>query len=167
MKLLKPRGLWLLGLALFTGVVVATAPFLPERVASHFGGAGVPDGWSSRTAFVAGSLLFGAGFSSLFILVLGAIRHFPASMLNVPKAALWRTPAHHPEACVILRERGFILSALTLVWLTGMQIFLVRANPAVPPRLESAALMAWSGVYVLALAGWIAALWRRFHQGLG
>jgi uncharacterized membrane protein len=33
-------------------------PHLPDRVASHFGAGGVPDGWMSKAAFAAFSLVF-------------------------------------------------------------------------------------------------------------
>jgi hypothetical protein len=157
--------MWGTSAGLFAVMVLATASLLPERVASHFNAAGQADAWVARSAYLPGIILFGLADSSAMILVCALARWFPPSTLNVPKAALWRQPEHHPTACRILFLRSFAFAAISLIWVAGLHVFIIRAHHFHPPRLDSGPMALWAGAYVLAAVFWIAGLCRRYARG--
>lgn len=153
-----------LTLVLFVASVFYFGAALPERVASHFNAEGLADGWMSRTSHLK---LFTAVGVSLSVFVVGIcylIRFFPPSSLNVPHADYWRSPEHFPEACDYLFWNSFWLSTVLLVWMGGIHYFLVQANLATPPTLDTRALAFLSAVLIGGLILWVITLVRYFWK---
>lgn len=92
--------------------------WLPEKVASHFNGAGEADGDMSRTSYALMNLAMIVGMP---ILLLGAAKlsHvLPESMINMPNKEYWL----HPD-----RKAGSLkILDLSLAWITAAtQLFLM------------------------------------------
>jgi len=65
--------------AIYTGFVFLAilqaawyGPRLPETVASHFGGSGLPDGWMARQSYILADVAISVGVA-LFMLVMYAV----------------------------------------------------------------------------------------------
>lgn len=146
---------------------LSLAPFLgsgPARFATHFDGAGRPNGWMPPGGY---ALFMGAtGFGvALFVAGLGyAIRFFPASMLNVPNAAHWRSPEHYPRACALFFARMLWFAAMNLAWLAVLNWQVAEANARTPPSLEGAPMALTTGVYLAAVAFWVISLLLPFFK---
>lgn len=69
---------------------------LPETVASHFDGAGVPNGFQSRAMFMAIMISVQALLGFAFGVVPRLLRHMPLRMINLPHRDYWLAP-EHPE----------------------------------------------------------------------
>lgn len=71
------------------GQIAWQLPQLPEQVASHFNGAGEPDGFMSRTSFAGFMLSMVIGLP-LFMVAMGKLTRFlPNSMINMPNKEYW------------------------------------------------------------------------------
>ncbi len=156
----RTRLSWI-ALLLAAGVFMAchadSVRLLPERVATHFDGAGRANGWMSRAQHVWFSPLIHLG-ASAFILGLTSILHrLPPVLLNLPNKDHWRDPAQYPAACAFLREWSRWLAAVMLVWAIFMDRQIVLANQTQPPRLDSAAIWMLTACFLAATSA--AVLW--------
>ncbi|MFN7732329.1 MAG: DUF1648 domain-containing protein [Pirellula sp.] len=89
------------------GLQAAYCPHMPERVATHFGPSGQPDGWMSRTSAVVFQAALQIGLPSLFVWIAWAIPRFPNSMINVPHREFWLAPER--RAATLQRMSGMLL----------------------------------------------------------
>lgn len=154
----------LLALAFFVACLWRDAVGLPEKLATHFDGAGKPNGWMTRTQHLAFSTLFGLGVPTFVLGLCYSIRFLPSSTLNVPHAAYWRSVEHFPEACRILFEQGLWFAALLLIWTALLNGLIVSANRTVPPHLDNGAVMMLAGALLAGLVLWIIVLLHRFSR---
>lgn len=137
-------------------------PFLPPRVASHFGPGGQPDAWSSKEAFVAGyAIVFGA--TALFLLLVGLVLpRMPASWINLPNKEYWLAPSRRAAAVAALVGYYFWFADATLGLLFACVDVAFRFNLG---RIGRPGVAFWTlvGAYILFTTGWSVALLRRFR----
>ena len=139
-------------------------PSLPDRLATHFGATGQPNGWMTRDQHFIGITLLGFGLPAFVIGICYCIRFFPASMLNVPKASYWRSPEHYPEACRILLSWSFYFGAISFLWTGLLNYQLVLANRLNPPFLAALPVLMLSGIYIAATGILIVVLMLQFSK---
>lgn len=164
MKVRSVVGIWFVSLGIFLGVVWGTANQLPMRVATHFDGAGRPNGWMSHDAHLTFMTCFGVLMALFIAASMWSIRFFPARSLNVPNASYWRSLEHFPEACAILLNRGIVMSAATLVWLAGLGWSVVVANRTQPAYFNPWLFLPMTAVYLGFLVVWSIGMIRRFRR---
>jgi len=151
MSRLKISALILAGmLVLFLVSVAATYSLLPERLATHFGASGRPDGWMPRSHYLTSipgvGLLVAAGLVALFYV----LRFLPVSLLNIPHRDYWLTPERLPRVWESLLVVGLRLAALELVFFLGIHFLTLYANTHPPVHLPGLAI---AGLSVASLAG--------------
>ena len=150
-----------IALLLAAGVSVAChlhwVPLLPERVATHFDGAGRANGWMSRAQHTWASPLIHLGMAAFIVGLTSFWHRLPPGMLNLPHKDHWRQPEHYPAACAFLREWSRWLAAVMLVWGILMDRLIVLANQTQPPHLDSAAIGMLTACILAATAA--AVLW--------
>ena len=154
-----PLYVWLFTVALCVFSVATSFPSLPERLATHFDAAGHPNGWSSRTAYVAFFPSFTLGVSGFVLGLTYAIRFFPASTLNVPHSDYWRSPGNYPRACAFIFRHAFWFAALIIRYAHQS---IATANLASPPVLNTGELNRNASLFLAGLALWIFSLIRFF-----
>lgn len=153
----------LLNVSLAIGVI-ASAFWLPERVASHFGTDGRANGWMARPYY----LLFTASLPAMLALILAfaarLVRSCPASFINIPRRDFWLAPERRVGTAVIIRNRlGWLFCLLTLFF-GGLHILTVVANRSHPPQLAMGGLLILVTAFLLAVTGWLAMLLMRFAE---
>jgi uncharacterized membrane protein len=149
----------------FTISLLYFLPELPDRIATHFGPNGHPNGWMTRNQHATGMTLLGFGIPAFVIGICYSIRFFPSSTLNVPSASYWRTPEHYPEACQILLRWSFWFGTVSFLWTGILNYQLVLANRLSPPLLASTTVMILSGIYIVATGVWVVLLLIQFLKG--
>ncbi len=117
------------------GQVLYYTPKLPVRVASHFGGDGVADGWQSPSGFMTFDLLMIGIMAGSFGLLPALMRRFPASMINVPNRDYWLTPERRTETLATLERSMLWIGTLTMVFLILVMHMVIAANLNPPPVL--------------------------------
>jgi uncharacterized membrane protein len=113
------------------GRCVVVWPQLPETVASHFDGRGVPNGFQSRAAFV--SII--VGVQALLGFVFGVLprilRHVSPKLINLPHRDYWLVP-EHPERRKQALDRYITWSlwfgCFTFVLMIGIFELAIAAN---------------------------------------
>jgi uncharacterized membrane protein len=162
MKTLRaPLVLLVLLYAGFFGCLALTAPQLPERVASHFGAGGEPNGWMSRSAYLQFIGIFGA-VVPLFIVVV--FRSLPVNLINVPNRDFWFAPERSAQSRDYLFRQSFWFASLMIVFFTGIHLAIVQANGHSPAQLSLPSLLGVAGFFLLGLLIWTANLFRHFSR---
>jgi uncharacterized membrane protein len=141
-------------LALNTLYIQALAAGLPERVATHFGFDGRPDGWMSRAGFTRFAVAFPVAIA-LFVLGLGyCARYTDPNSLHVANAAYWRSSEHYVQACDrLLAALGVLVGGLT-VFLAFVWHVMARAQTQEPVRIDKSALIVAALPFAVFVAGW-------------
>jgi uncharacterized membrane protein len=144
---------FVLALAIKVATLVWSAVRLPARVATHFGISGAADDWSSRSAYLAFSVVISA------VVVLGipaiglAAARGSGAALSVPHKDYWLRPENLPELRRRLTDDLLILGAITGLFMAWLDILVVRANEAAVPTLGNSFWVAL-GIYLVVVVGW-------------
>jgi serine/threonine-protein kinase len=138
-------------LAVVAGGVIAAWhwPALPERVASHFDGAGRPDGWTSRGSFVGLMLGMTVFHAAVFLGLEQLVRRSPKRWINLPHKEEWLAPGREARTREVLAAHLLALGLATIVLVDLLTAMTLATNAGGAPRLGA-------GVWIL-LAGFVAA----------
>lgn len=161
---LVPTVLLVLLMSGYLAVVFSSASLLPERVATHFGANGQPDGWMSRSGYL--NFIAGMGFGlPLFILaIIFLSRFFPASLVNVPHKDFWLAPGRKEVAQEILFDRSLWLAALMVCFFGALHYLTIMANRSEPVRLPSQLFFPVLALFLAGIIIWIISLYRSFRK---
>ncbi|KAA0918755.1 DUF1648 domain-containing protein [Dietzia sp. ANT_WB102] len=111
---------------IWLGVLAWQVAVLPDRVPTHFGPGGEPDGWSSKVGALAFSAL-GPLFALPLPLVSLLVLRWPG-LINSPNKQWWTaTAARLRRFERLIREDLWLIAAVILVTLIGVQVGITGA----------------------------------------
>ena len=96
-----PAVLLILLISGFLLFVNQTASMLPERLATHFGAGGQPNGWMSRSGYTTFISLFGVALPLFVIVICFLCRFLPAWTVNIPNREYWLSPERHSQTYAV------------------------------------------------------------------
>ena len=139
-------------------------PLLPETMASHFNGAGQPDGYQSRSAFFAlcaavlalNVAIFG-GFGVLF-------RKLPSKWFNLPNRDYWLAPERRDETIETISSQMEWFGAATLALYLYVIQMVLETNQTSSPGLDPPSMFLVIGLYLLFSAIWTIRFVLRFQK---
>ncbi len=127
------------------------AVMLPDRVATHFDGAGVANGWMTR----GGYLTFDIGITALMVLgipMLRSLANGSGAGVNIPNRDYWFRPENRETLKRLLTGDLVFIASATGLLLTWLTVSVVIANQQPEPSLGSWSLLV-VGAFVLAVVG--------------
>jgi len=135
---------------------------LPERVASHFGISGKPDGWSSKTSFIMAQSIITGIVAVLFPVIAFGLSKIPVSLINLPNKDYWLSPERKQASCAFFEGYFLWFGTATLLLLLDIfsKILLVGTGAAegLGHPLQSLA------AYIVFVVIWIAGLYLKFGK---
>jgi uncharacterized membrane protein len=150
----------LVGTAAF---VLATTPGLPDRVGTHFGPGGAADGWMTRDGYRLYMLAFVLLFVPFIVAMVGVLPRVFPRFVNLPNRDYWLAPERREATFAFLAGHACGFGVLTLALLAGVHWLLLDANRASSPHLATAPFVALLATFLVLLAVWMVALFRRFR----
>lgn len=138
-------------------------PQLPERVASHFDGAGRANGWMTKAGYAVLPLTH-LGIAALIVILGTLIHKLPPAVLNTPRPDYWRQPQHIATACAFVQQWTRWFASALLVWGIFMDRQLFLANLQQPPRLDSSAVNLLTIIFLATTATAIIWMFIRFAR---
>ncbi len=135
---------------------------LPARVASHFDGAGRPNGWMSRDGLVLWQCVLLLALGALFGVGGRLLAVTPNGLINLPNKNYWLAPERRAESVAFLTGWLRWVGAGTLAFLMGVFQFSVQANLR-RGRLDSMPFLVATGFFLAGLAIAVVWLYRRFR----
>lgn len=159
-----PRYLiWLLVL-LALAQIIWYYPRLAETMASHFDGAGRPNGWSGKGFFFGLYLVIVAFLASLFLGLGRLIGRRPE--IRLPHREYWLAPERREHTIAFLNRSLLWMGAVSLALAVVVTQLAILANFEHPPRMS--AQIYWVLLaYFIYLAAWLVRLFARFRKPRG
>jgi uncharacterized membrane protein len=144
--------------------VDATTGILPERVATHFGGGGRPNGWMTRDGYRVFMLSFVTLLPLFMVLMAGVMPRLFPNATNIPNRHYWMAPQRRDQALRFLAAHACWLGCLMVVFILAIHVLLLQANHGMPVRLPERPFFMLLGGFALALVVWIIVLVWRFRR---
>lgn len=148
----------------FAAYVWLTAAQLPERVATHFGMAGEPNGWMTRAGHVQFTLLFGLGVPAFVLGIFAIIGRCGDRWLNIPNKEYWLAPERRQATFDFIARQGFWFAGLFIAFLAGIHHSILAANSRSPVALPASDVGWIAGPYLVATLVWVAIFIGRFAR---
>jgi len=163
-KKMKPASVivFLVCIAILAVAAIDGHQQLPDKIASHFNGSGVANGWMDKLSFTTTMLAAGFGIPALVIAIMYSIRFFPAKYLNVPCPSYWREPDNYNKACDFLFISSFWFASAFLIWQVFFFRLIVSANQVSPAHLNSGLTILMTVPLLVFTLAWIIAIVLRF-----
>lgn len=114
---------------------------LPENLASHFGKAGLVNGWQSKAAFISMELAIIVLATGVSFGIPRIIEAMPVSLINLPHKDFWLSPERRDSTLAYMRVWTAWLGCALLAFLLFVMELVYRANLQTPPRLNVAAFV--------------------------
>jgi hypothetical protein len=144
--------------------ILVTAGALPELVASHFGGAGVPNALMTKTAYLVFMLVFSAGLPAFVIgFTALALRIAPGSF-HFPNRKLWLSPQYREETIRYLDARTPWLGSLLCLFMGYVHWTIVNANSVLPVQLPVTRLFGGLVVFLALVLLWCTLVLMKFSR---
>jgi uncharacterized membrane protein len=137
---------------------------MPDVVATHFDGAGRPNGGMTRAGMVGFQLMMLGITAAAFLGLPVLLGRLSPTLINIPNREYWLAPERRAASMAALQNWMAVMGCGVVVLLMAVTALLRHANQASPPRLSSTALLACLGAFLVYMAGTIVALYRRFPR---
>ena len=137
---------------------------LPNTIASHFNGAGVPNAWQPKQLFFALYAFVLLLSACLYLFLPRAVVTMPPELVNLPNKAYWLAPEHRAETADFLIDHFARFGAATLALVIAVFQLAITANlpgaqPTLPPAIWGF-LIAYLGFAVI----WLIMLFAKFKR---
>ena len=136
MTLRRPILTLLVLLISFAALIVVTCPTLPERLATHFGASGQPNGWMSRSGNALAIYLTAVALAGLIVGIMYAVRFFPPRVINLPARDYWLASERREETYRFLLRQGLWFACMEIAFMAGLYWLVTQANLVTPARLD-------------------------------
>ena len=154
---------------LFTEIAVVTfilltAGVLPEYVASHFDGDGIPNALMTKNAYLVFMLVFSAGIPALMVgFIALALRMVPGSF-HLPNSKLWLSPEFREETIRYLDARMPWLGSLLCLFMAYVHWSIINANSVQPVRLPVTQMLEGLSIFLAGFLLWGILVFMKFRR---
>jgi len=133
-------------------------------VATHYDGAGHPNGWMSRAGMI-GFQLGILGITALAFLGIPVLLGFLSpNLINIPNREYWMAPERRGSTVAAVQNLIAGMGCGVVLLLIGVTGLLHQANRVTPPQLSTPGLLACLGGFLVYIVGSLVALYRRFPR---
>jgi uncharacterized membrane protein len=148
------------------GVVQANyyAAQMPQTLASHFGRAGLVNGWQTKFAFFSTEAAVVVLASVISFVVPRILAAAPLSLINVRNKEYWFGPAQRAQTLAYFRAQLAWFGCALLAFLLVVNELVFRANLSYPRRLNTTAFATAMALFLTFVVVWIVRLILRFSK---
>jgi uncharacterized membrane protein len=156
-------GMISLGIALISALRVALVwDRLPERMASHYGPSGKPDGFMMRGEFFIFYFIVFGLVVTLFTTMSPVVSRIPRELVNIPHREYWLTDERWPQA-IERMARWMAWFGVAMAMLAAAVLHLVLRSNLQQQPLENNAMFVLLGAFFVICGGWLVGFQRAFR----
>jgi uncharacterized membrane protein len=159
-----PRAIFFLIVIVTMAQCIHDFPLLPQRMASHFGASGSPNGWMTKTHFfiIYAVALLPALFIEFWLH--RKISNTPGARMNLPNKDYWLAPERRSETFAYFETFFAWYGCAFLFVIAAVMGLAMRANFETPPQLPTTPTVSILVGFVLFNVVAIGAMYRRFSN---
>lgn len=139
-------------------------PLLPDTLASHFDGAGKPNGFQPRAAFFQLYAFVLALLFTVFLILPKVLGRLPDAFINLPNKDYWLSPERRRETLAGIEDGISWMGALTMLLMLFMMEFTIRTNLGGHPALPLSVMVSVLVLFVAATLVWTVRFIARFKR---
>jgi hypothetical protein len=147
----------------YVALVAGSAPWLPERVAIHFGPGGMANHWTDRSQTIWFFEILTA-VPAIFAGLAVVMRWLPAGAFNLPHRDYWLAPERRAQTVAVISRQLIWMGCLVVLFLAGVYGLTIQANHVSPPHLPMDLFWALTGGFLAGVAAWSIAFIRHFTK---
>jgi hypothetical protein len=144
--------------------ILSTTGALPENIASHFNGAGLPNGFMSQKGYLIFMLVFAVGIPSFVIGSMSIVLRKAQSKINIPNRDFWLAPERRQKTILFINNHISWLGSFIALFIAYVHWLLIKANSTQPVQLSNELLFIGMGVFLVVILVWGALLSLRFMR---
>jgi serine/threonine-protein kinase len=137
---------------------------LPERVATHFGPHGEPNGWQTHSGYLRFTLIFGAAIPLFIFGVFSLMRVGDGALMNIPRKAYWLAPERRRETFAFVQSHGFRFASLLIAFFALVHHLILTANAQTPANLPLAHALWVGGALLVSVVMLMVSFIRHFYR---
>jgi uncharacterized membrane protein len=154
MKTYLPVSIFFLVEIMVVVFILSTVGVLPENIASHFNGAGVPNGFMSKEGYIQFMLLFAVGIPTLTVCSISFAMSFASASINIPNKEYWLSVQNRTQTILFLKSQVAYLGILIASFIAYIHWLLLKANSTQPPQLPNSLFFVGMSVFLLSILWW-------------
>lgn len=135
---------------------------LPERVATHFGAQGDPDGWMDRNSATMLMLVVQLVIPWFIVGIAYATKYMPASLINIPNREYWLAPERRVLSLFFMQRFVTAIACVMSMFMMAVNHLTFRANMAAT-SLNMQAFVLVMALFLISVGVLVVAMWRRFR----
>lgn len=157
------RMIFAMVLAVALGQIIYFYPDVPDIVASHFDGAGNPNGWSSKLGFFC--VYLGVLLLTVVVFVFAPVRlsRTSAPRLKLPNHEYWLAPENRQSTLDFIQVQFIWFAIVNTVLAIFVVQLVIQANLRVNRHLDDSVWWAL-GLYGVFVGGWLIRFFVRFTR---
>ena len=139
-------------------LMAVSLALLPDQVAIHFGGGGLPDSWASKEFHAAIFLVLEAPFFLLFFFASRLTLGVPSKFLNIPNKDYWLQEENQQR---FQKKFGYFMAEFGVaifIFFFCINLLALQANLGEPVKLDETLFMAVFIAYILYTLWWLVRL---------
>jgi hypothetical protein len=134
---------------------------LPERVASHFDAAGLPNAWTTRASFVGTYFAVIAVVAVSFGAISTLLKFVPDSLINLPNKQYWLAPERRASTLGWITGWSCLFGAASLLLMMALMRQAELVNLGAAQRINGTTLVV---SYLLLAVGMVIAMIGKFAR---
>ena len=157
------RGMFLFFFLANIMVTVIGYFMMPHRMATHFGGGGVANGWTSREMWCVISLVIDIPLFALLWYMPAVVFAFPPGLVNLPNKNYWLAEEHREET---RRKLGSLMAefgAAFFAFFLAVSLLVLDANRSDPVVLNEPLFLGALVVFLGFTLFWTVRIYRAFR----
>lgn len=135
-------------------LILASGFYLPDRVATHFGSGGMPNGWASRDRHMLISMIMTICLFLVFFSLPRLVRILPSSSLNLPDRNFWLKEENRQQLVTILETGFYEFGTAMMLFLFCISLLTCEANLKIPAHLNEPVMIALLALFLAYSAYW-------------
>jgi serine/threonine-protein kinase len=118
-------------------LAIAYYPQLPDRMASHFDGAGQANGWSPKASFFGLEAFILVLMTACFAIMPALIEGLPPRLVNLPNKDYWLAPERRAATMASISSALTWFGCAVLAFLIAITWLVIRVNLGLEAGLPS------------------------------